>query len=118
MGLAASSTEYVAFVKEQLAAIRDLTSRRFFGGIGLHSDGLLFAMVMDGALYFAVDDHTRPRYLKMGSRCFSYMTKKGRVEVKKFQEVPGELLDEQDQLLALAIESIETVRRRKKPRRS
>ncbi|MFD2270124.1 TfoX/Sxy family protein [Undibacterium arcticum] len=64
-------------------------------------------MVMGNSLYFAVNDVTRPKYQKMGSDCFRYATKKGRVDVTRFfYEVPGELLESPAQLMALATEAI------------
>ena len=35
----------------------------------------------------------------MGADCFSYTSKKGRVDVKKYYEVPAEFLEDQDRLL-------------------
>ena len=42
----------------------------------------------------------------MDSGCFSYLTKKGRIEVRKYYAVPVELIEDQEQLIALAKESI------------
>jgi DNA transformation protein len=50
----------------------------------------------------------------MGSSCFSYRTRKGSVDVKKYYEVPGDLLEDRERLLDLARESIEIARRLKK----
>jgi DNA transformation protein and related proteins len=110
----AVSFDFADFVKDQLSPVRTLTSGRFFGGIGLSADGVQFAMVMDHALYFVVSDATRTRYEGMGSGCFSYTTKKGRVDVKKYYEVPAEFLEDQDRLLGLANESIDVARKAKK----
>src|SRR5215471_11855674 len=101
-----SEMDYAEFVLDQLTALRDVTSGRFFGGIGLSSSGTQFAMIMENSVYFVVDDATRQSYEKMGSRCFSYSTKKRRVAVKKYYEVPAELIEDQDRLVALARESI------------
>ena len=100
---------------EQLAPIKGLASGRFFGGVGLSADSTQFAMVMGNSLYFVVDGSTRAQYEKMGSLCFGYNTKKGRVEVKKYFQVPGELLEDPATLVALAMESIEVARKLKKP---
>ena len=113
--MSSSSPAYVDFVIEQLAPIKDLAHGRFFGGIGLTASSTQFAMVMGNSLYFVVDGSTRTQYEKMGSPCFGYNTKKGRVEVKKYFQVPGELLEEPAKLVALAMESIEVARKLKKP---
>lgn len=108
------ASDYVDFVLEQLEPIRELTSSRFFGGVGLSARAVQFAMIMGNSLYFVVDDETRPKYEKMGSSCFSYRTRKGSVDVKKYYEVPGDLLEDRERLLDLARESIEIARRLKK----
>jgi DNA transformation protein len=101
-----TSSDYVDHIVDQLAQIGGIASGRFFGGVGLSCRGRQFAMMMGNTLYFAVDDSTRPRYVRQGSRCFSYDTKKGRVEVKKYYEVPADVLEDRDALVALARESI------------
>ena len=102
----AGTDSYVEFVLEQLAALDGVVSARFFGGVGLSCDGVLFAMIMGNALYFAVDDVTRPKYVAMGSSCFSYNTRKRRVDVTRFYAVPAQTLEEPEELVALAKESI------------
>ena len=104
--MSAGSDDFVEFVKDQLASVRGVSTSRFFGGIALASEGTQFAMIMGGTLYFVVDDRTRPHYEKMGSSCFSYETKKGRVAVEKYYAVPAEVLEDHEQLLLLARESI------------
>lgn len=106
-----SSSEFAAYVMEQLAPVGEVTGRRFFGGVGLKSASALFAMIMDGTLYFAVDDASRPQYERRGSRCFSFDSKKGRVDVKRFFEVPADILEEQDALVAFARTAIAAARR-------
>lgn len=96
--------QFLDYVVEQLAPMR-VKSGRFFGGTGLSTDGVQFAMLMAGALYFVVDETTRPRYEHMGSRCFSYSTKKGRVDVRKYYEVPANIIEDPDLLVSLARES-------------
>lgn len=108
--MTASSNDYVEFVMDQLASLQGMASGRFFGGVGLSSAGTQFAMVMGSSLYFVVDDATRSKYEKMGSTCFSYNTRKGRVAVRKYYAVPAELIEDQEQLVALAQESIQVAR--------
>jgi len=63
-------------------------------------------MIMDGTLYFAVDEALRGEYEKFGSQCFSYDSKKGRVDVRRFYEVPADFLEDPAQLVAFARRSI------------
>ena len=110
----AVTADFLAFVKDQLEPIVDITSGRFFGGAGLSADGVQFAMIMGNSLYFVVSNATRPKYEARGSTCFSYTTKKGRVDVRKYFEVPAEFLEDPDRLLDLAHESIDAARRAKR----
>ena len=105
--MSSGSSEYVEYIMEQLSAIAGLTSGRFFGGVGLSANSAQFAMVMGNSLYFAVNDATRPKYEQMGSDCFSYNTKNGRVQVKRYFQVPAAALEDQGTLVALAKAAIQ-----------
>lgn len=104
--MTASNNDYVEFVMDQLASLRGIARGRFFGGVGLSSAGTQFAMVMGNTLYFVVNDATRSKYEKMGSSSFSYSTSKRRIVVRKYYAVPAELIEDHEQLVALAQESI------------
>jgi DNA transformation protein len=112
--MTASSDEFVEFIKEQLCSLPKLSNGRFFGGTGFASEGVQFAMVMSGSIYFVVDDSTRVNYERMGSHSFSYKTKKGRVNVKKYFSVPAEIIEDQERLVGLAKESIASARASKR----
>ncbi|MGQ0710755.1 MAG: TfoX/Sxy family protein [Rhodoferax sp.] len=100
--MTATSTEYADFIIDQLAPIGVIQRVRFFGGIGLTAGGVQFAMLMKNTLYFCVNDATRPSYEALGSRCFSYATKKGRVEVKRYYQVPDAIVEQRDEIVAWA----------------
>lgn len=87
-----ASTEYTDYVLEHLQALGRIETTTFFGGVGLLQDGKQFAMIMGNSLYFVVDDHTRPRYEQAGMTAFSYLTKKGRVQVRRYFELPEDVL--------------------------
>jgi TfoX/Sxy family transcriptional regulator of competence genes len=69
------------FIHELFAAFRPVTVRRMFGGAGIFCDGLMFALVFDGAIYFKVDDASIPDFEREGSTPFVYTRAKspGRV---------------------------------------
>ncbi len=106
-----ASPEYTQYVLELLEPMGSLTNGMFFGGEGFRYDGVQFAMVMGNTLYFCVDNSTREDYIAAGSKPFSYMTKKGRVYVKKYYSVPGEVIEDQDELLAWAYEAADIARK-------
>ena len=96
-------TEYVISLLEPTAALK---GSKFFGGIGINCDSTQFAMIMGNVLYFVVNDETRPKYEKLKKQPFSYMTRLGKKLVKKYYEVPEDLLENQEELMKWAQESI------------
>ena len=101
-----ASPQFVDFIVDRLSGIPGITRTRFFGGTGLSAHATQFAMIMGGSLYFVVDENTRPRYEKLGSTCFAYDTKARRVQVRKYFEVPIEIIEDQEALAALAREAV------------
>ncbi|MEP6939970.1 MAG: TfoX/Sxy family protein [Rudaea sp.] len=105
-GMGDDNSGFASFIVEQLAPIGTVACARFFGGLSLKCEGLLFAMIMRGSLYFAVDDLSRPEYESLGSRCFCYDTKSRRVDVRRFFEVPADVLEDSERLLGFARRAI------------
>jgi DNA transformation protein len=100
------SIEYTEYVLEFLRPIGPLQTSRFFGGVGISNGFVQFAMIMDNSLYFAVDESTRKKYEKAGMQPFSYMTKRGRVQVRKYFELPEDVLTDSEQLRVWANEAM------------
>ena len=111
-------SSFLDYVAEQLAPIGPIKTGRFFGGIGLKLGNVQFGMLMEGSLYFVVNDSTRPGYEKAGSQCFSYKTKKDTVQVRRYFEFPPEVIEEAPNLQALARDSIQVAATSSKPRKS
>jgi len=44
----AISSNYLRYVLERLSTLRGLSSRRIFGGLGLHCEGVFFGLMMKG----------------------------------------------------------------------
>ncbi len=75
-------------------------------------------IIMGNSLYFTVDDSTREKYEKAGMNPFSYVTKKGRIFVRSYFELPEDVLNDAESLRLWAIESIIIADKKKKPTRS
>lgn len=101
-----ASSQFVDFIVDRLSGISGITKNRFFGGTGLSAQATQFAMIMGSTVYFVVDKTTRPKYEKLGSKCFAYDTKARRVQVKKYFEVPLEIIEDHEALAALAREAV------------
>ncbi|MGH9885613.1 MAG: TfoX/Sxy family protein [bacterium] len=114
------SDDYLDYVLELLAPIGLVKPTRFFGGVGLSLSSVQFAMIMDNCLYFVVDDTTRARYEAAGMQSFSYETKKKRVQVRRYFELPEDVLTDSDELRVWAAESLKVAtetRPKKKPKK-
>jgi DNA transformation protein len=56
---------------QKLARVLPIEWRSMFGGMGIYSEGIFFALISSqGPLYFRVDDSNRPDYEKAGSEPF------------------------------------------------
>jgi len=71
---------------------------RFFGGVAISNGFAQFAMIMGNCLYFVVNEDTRKKYEQAGMQPFSYMTKKGQIQVRRYFELPDDILTDPEQL--------------------
>jgi DNA transformation protein len=94
-----------------LAPLGPVGSKRFFSGSGLTFEETIFGFVMGDTAYFRVDDASRPKFRAAGSKPFAYSTKARRVTVEAYYELPPELLDEPESLLAWAGEAVAVAQR-------
>jgi DNA transformation protein len=113
-----ASAEYTEYVLELLEPIGQVRTGRFFGGVGISYGSIQFAMIMGNSLYFAVDENSRKKYEQAGMQPFSYITKKGRVQVRKYFELPEDVLTDPEQLQLWASESMRVAGRTKKPNKA
>lgn len=113
------SSEFLAFVLEQLEPLGAVTSRRMFGGAGLYRHGLIFGLVSGEAVYFKADDENLPDYQAAGAEPFDPMP--GRPAKFSYFAVPVEVLEQPDDLAdwarkALAAAARKPVRPTRRPR--
>ena|SRR5689334_9456013 len=94
-----ADTSFLYFVLEQLAESKGLKTRAMFGGFGLYMGDAFFGIVHKGSLYLRTDEASRPTYVKAGSKPFN---PKGKVELHRYYEVPADVLEDAEELLAWA----------------
>ena len=99
------SNDYRDFVLEQLAAAGSVSPRAMFGGVGLYLDGLFFALIDDDTLYFKVDEASRRRFEAAGSRPFCPDARRPE-QAMGYWQVPAEVLENPDELVAWAREAV------------
>ncbi len=110
------------FIRDLFAPFGPVTVKRMFGGAGLWSEGLMFALVFDGAIFLRVDETSIPDFEREGSRPFVYTRAKspGRVgrHSLSFWRLPERLYDDPDELAVWADRALAIAQRRKlAPRR-
>ena len=113
-----ASKGFIEYIMELLEPVTAIEGSKFFGGYGIKNNATQFAMIMGNSLYFVVDDHTRQKYEKFGMEPFSYATRKGQVKVRRYFELPEEILTDPEQLQQWASESIQVAGMTKKPKRA
>jgi DNA transformation protein len=94
------------FIRELFAPFGPVAVRRMFGGAGIYSEGLMFALVFDGAIFLKVDEASIPDFEREGSRPFVYTRAKtpGRVgrASMAYWRLPERLYDDPDELAVWA----------------
>jgi DNA transformation protein len=94
------------FVLDQLRALPDLRAKAMFGGHGLYQAARFFGLLMDGRLYFKTDDESRTAYIERSMASFIYEKAKRTMTMKYF-EVPPEVLENREDLVAWAQRAIQ-----------
>jgi len=107
------SGEYIEYVVDQLACIGEVTHKRMFGGVGLYHDGLFFGLIASDMLYFKVDDENRSAYQSAGSKPFQPYDE---VSSMNYFEVPPDVLENREELVAWANRAIQVAATRTKNR--
>lgn len=93
---------FMKFVLDQLGGLPDLDCRAMFGGHGLYAGDVFFGIIWGGRLYFKTRSSTRPKYLEQGMGPFR---PNERQTLKSYYEVPIDVLEDHDELLAWALEA-------------
>jgi DNA transformation protein and related proteins len=104
-----------SFVLDQLArATPSVRDRAMFGGVGIYSGELFFALIADDTVYLKVDDTNRPDFVARGMEPFRPMGMEG--EVMQYYGVPEDVLEDPESLKPW-VEGALAAARRKKGRR-
>lgn len=111
----AVSAAYREFVLEQLGRVVPVTGKSMFGGVGVYSDGLFFALLDDDAVYLKVDDTNRAMFVEAGTGPFDpYGDGK---HVMQYYELPADLLETPDLLRPWVDAALAVARRARKGRK-
>jgi DNA transformation protein len=112
----AVSPTFRTYVLDQLGRVATgIRARGMFGGVGIYSGDVFFALIDDDTLYLKVDDGNRPDFEAAGMGPFRPFGEGG--EVMQYYEVPAELLEGGEQLGTWVEKAIEVARRARRKKR-
>lgn len=90
-------------IHDVMGHIAGINSRVMFGGYGIYQHGTIFGIIVNGVLYFKVNESNKKEFEGFGSKPFSYKSKDGKNATMSYWEVPEEIM-ESPALLALWID--------------
>jgi len=99
------SSDYLAYVLEQLAGLAGLSARRMFGGVGLYCDELFFGLIDNDTLYLRVNDDNRADYTSRGMSQFRPYADRPELSMS-YYETPADVLEDTAQLVSWARRSV------------
>lgn len=80
-----------------------------FGGYGLYRGDVFFGIIHKSRLYFKTDPKSLPSYLEAGMKPFRPNDKQ---TLKSYYEVPVDVIEDSDQLIAWARRAFQNQKRR------
>ena len=105
------SNSFLEYILDQLSEWGNVTIRRMFGGAGLYRDGKMFALVANDVVYLKVDETNKDKYLAAGSSPLKPFP--GRPTILSYFEIPPDILEDEEELIEWAEESLSIQKKQK-----
>lgn len=99
------SQSFLDMLVDMLAPIGPVSARRMFGGAGLYSNDVMFAIIDDDALYLKGNEASAAKFEAEGCGKFTYDGKSKPVSMS-YWRAPERLFDDPDELVAWARDAI------------
>lgn len=112
--------DFGEWVREHFTALGPLEIKRMFGGAAVYANGRIFALLDDGVVWLKADETNAPLLAGAGARRFSYPTRDGKQMAMAYWSLPESALDDPDEAVAWARQSIDAALRKavaRKPRK-
>ena len=97
-----ATSEFANFLRDRLAPLGYVTTRRMFGKTGVFCEGVMFGVVTENILYFRVDSQNRATFKEAESFPSLNYVKNARTIDLSFWRAPDRLFDEHEELVAWA----------------
>jgi len=110
----------VAWVEEALEPLGRVTMRKMMGGATVYLDGIVFAILDEGEIWFKADEQSNVVWDAEGCERFSVTFKDGRVDTMNYRRGPLDVYDDPEAMqrwARLALEAGLRSAAKKKPRR-
>ncbi len=110
----------IAFALELFVELEGVSARRMFGGAGLYREGVMFALLAEGAIYLRADEAFAADLEAEGSEGRFEAEMKTRVVHLPYWRIPEAALDDPEEAAALARRAAQVALRLKpvaKPKR-
>jgi DNA transformation protein len=108
----AVTNSFRSFVLEQFGrAVPGVRARSMFGGVGIYSNDLFFALIDDDAVYLKTDAATQPDFVARGMGAFRPSGEAG--ETMSYHQLPEDVLENPDILRVWAEKSLAVAREAK-----
>ena len=111
----AVTAAFDAFVRELLAGLGAVRTRRMFGGLGLYCGDLFFGLADDEAIYIKADDVNEAAFVEAGCRLFSYPGKDGQVLTMRYRQLPDAAMDDPEEAVRWVQRGVEAAARARPP---
>ena len=102
-----------AWVEEALEPLGRVSMRKMMGGATLYLDGVIFAIMVDGELWFKADAESNAIWDEAGwTERFSVTFKDGTVDRMNYRRAPTDVYDDPDEMRRWAQVAVEAGLRR------
>jgi DNA transformation protein len=109
--MAVSSSFRILVVDQLNRAVPRIRARPMFGGVGLYSGELFFALIADDTVYFKVDASTRPDFEARGMEPFRPFGDDG--GTMQYYQLPEDVLEDPETLRIWAEKALAIARQSK-----
>lgn len=111
----AVTAAFDAFVRELLAGLGEVRTRRMFGGLGLYCGDLFFGLADDEAIFLKADADNEAAFVEAGCPLFSYPGKDGEALTLRYRRLPDAAMDDAEEAVRWARLGVEAAARAKAP---